>query len=194
MQQKAHRWPQSAQLHPEQPGRRAERHRSLDGPPSLSAVSPFTVIGAYRRFLFSQEWIVGDNLLQPYWLTAQKKKKAGLESRLLLLLWLKIQPLAFLSPQPCWSTHAERHHQRKKEKRGGKGGYRKGKTALTSAAPQHMTNPTDSEKSIKKSTLHAKVSNWSYNFSMSFLELVRRIKAKVAKSFKKIINNTNKKA
>lgn len=113
--QKAHRWPQSAKLHPEQPERRAERHRSQYGPPSLylSLVSPFTVIRAFQRFLFLQGWIVGDNLRLPIgWL--HTKNSPG--KRAFVAAVTQIQRLAFLSPQPCRGAHTMPHHQRKKRK------------------------------------------------------------------------------
>lgn len=150
MQQKAHRWPQSAQLHPEQPGRRAERHRGLDGPPSLSAVSPFTVIRAYRRFLFSQEWIVGDNLLQSYWLTAQKKSRPGKQAFVAAVPQNPAAGFSFSPPvlkHTCWATPSA-----KKKKRGRGTTYRKGKTALTSATPPN-TWPTQLTQKKKASSV-----------------------------------------
>lgn len=125
-EQKAHRWPQSAKLCPEQAERRAKRHRSQPplslfpwyGSPFLylSLVNPFTVIRAFQRFLFfcrSELWeIISVCLL------ADCTQKAALESGFLLLQRLKSSGWLFFfsPPQPHRGTHTTPHHQRKKRK------------------------------------------------------------------------------
>jgi len=123
MEQKAHRWPQSAQLHPEQPERRAERHRSLHRPPSmslslsppLSVISPFTVIRAFHRFLFSQEWIVGDNL---WLLIGWLHTKSGPGKRAFVAAATQNPAASFsFSPAPQRHTyHATPSAKKRKEK------------------------------------------------------------------------------
>lgn len=82
-------------------------------PHSLSLVSPFTVVRAFQHFLFSQGWIVGDNLRLPIgWLHT----KSGPGKRAFVTAATQIQRLAFLSPRPRRGTHTMPHHQRKKRK------------------------------------------------------------------------------
>lgn len=146
IEQKAHRWPQSAKLCPEQAERRAKRHRMPCGPPLslfpwygspslyLSLVSPFTVIRAFQRFLFfcrSELWeIISVSLL------ADCTQKAALESGFLLLQRLKSSGwLFFFAPSPASQRHT--YHatpSAKKKKREGMT-YRKQKTLLTSLVP-----------------------------------------------------------
>lgn len=142
IEQKAHRWPQSAKLCPEQAERRAKRHRMPCGPPLslfpwygspslyLSLVSPFTVIRAFQRFLFfcrSELWeIISISLL------ADCTQKAALESGFLLLQRLKSSGWLFFCPLPSLTeAHIPRHTISEKKKREGMT-YRKQKTLLTS--------------------------------------------------------------
>lgn len=133
-EQKAHRWPQSAKLCPEQAERRAKRHRIQHGPPSLSlslvwfSLSlPFSrkPLHSHQGFptfpVFLQEWIVGDNLCPPIgWL--HTKSSPG--KRVFVTAATQIQRLAlffffFFPPQAHRGTHTTPHRQRKKQKRGG---------------------------------------------------------------------------
>lgn len=117
-EQKAHRWPQSAKLCPEQAERRAKRHRIQHGAPFLSLfpwygspslylslVNPFTVIRAFQHFLFfcrSELWeIISVRLL------ADCTQKAALESRFLLQQRLKSSGwlFSFFFPSPGPQRH-----------------------------------------------------------------------------------------